>query len=155
MKGNQKIIDKLNTYLSDELTGIMQYIVQAEMCENWGYKKLHTDLMNRAKEEMKHTEMLIGRILFLEGKPVVGKIGKVSIGESVGEFLKNDFDGEQNAVNGYNEGIALASQLKDNGTKELLEKILLDEEKHTDDLETEITQMDQLGVENFLVEQMD
>ncbi len=154
MKGNQKIIDKLNAYLSDELTAINQYIVQAEMCENWGYKQLHNSIMKRAQEEMKHAEKLINRILFLQGKPEVGKTGKINVGESVGEFLKNDYEGEQDAIKGYNEGISLTGDLKDNGTKELLESILLDEEKHLDQLEIQITQMEQLGVENFLVEQV-
>ncbi len=155
MKGNQKIIDRLNLFLSDELTAINQYMVQAEMCESWGYKHLHDSIQKRAIEEMKHAEKLIARIIFLEGRPEVGKLGKINIGASAEELLRNDYDSEKEAIVAYNEGIGLASENGDNGTKELLENILLDEERHIDQLETQISQMNQLGVENFLVEQVE
>lgn len=154
MKGNQKIIDRLNAYLSDELTAINQYMVQAEMCQSWGYTQLHNSIQKRAMDEMKHAEKLIARIIFLEGHPEVSKLGKISIGTSAEELLRNDYDSEKDAIRAYNEGIGLASANGDNGTKELLESILLDEERHIDQLEMQITQMNQLGVENFLVEQV-
>lgn len=154
MKGNQKIIDSLNIFLSDELTAINQYMVQSEMCESWGYKQLHDSIEKRAKEEMKHAEKLISRIIFLEGRPEVSKLGKIHVGENVEEQLKNDYESEKEAIRAYNEGIGFASTSGDNGTKELLESILLDEEKHLDQLEMQISQMNQLGVENFLVEQV-
>lgn len=154
MKGNQKIIDRLNVFLSDELTAINQYMVQSEMCESWGYKQLHDSIEKRAREEMKHAEKLIARIIFLEGKPNVSKLGEINIGDNVEEQLKNDYEAEKGAIRAYNEGIGLAGEYSDNGTKELLESILQDEERHIDQLEMQISQMNQLGVENFLVEQV-
>ena len=132
MKGNDKIIKELNTLLTDELTAIGQYIVHSEMCANWGYTKLHDTIKKRAIEEMKHTEKLIERILFLEGDPDVSGMTKVVIGSNVEEQFKNDLDAETTANKAYNDGIRLCYELNDNGTMELLQSILVDEEKHLD-----------------------
>jgi bacterioferritin len=155
MKGNEKIIAKLNDLLADELTAINQYMVHAEMVEDWGYGRLHEAVEKRAITEMKHAEKLIGRILFLEGRPVVSKLNKINIGAEVPEQHKNDWHAENEAIKSYNEGIKLASELGDNGTRDLLQAILNDEEEHIDWLEAQLEQMEQLGVQNYLVEQLD
>jgi bacterioferritin len=154
MKGNDKIIAKLNDLLADELTAINQYMVQSEMCDNWGYEKLHKAAEKRAIEEMKHAETLIGRLLFLEGIPIVSKLNKINIGADVETQHKNDIGSETGAIQAYNEGIALAAQAADNGTREMLESILKDEENHIDWLEAQLDQIKQMGIQNYLVEQL-
>ena len=153
MKGNDKIIATLNEMLADELTAINQYIVHSEMCANWGYERLHKANEKRAIDEMKHAEKLIGRILFLEGTPIVSKLNKINIGADVEAQHKNDCKSEQGAIQGYNEGIALAVQVGDNGSRELLESILKDEEDHIDWIEAQLDQVRQMGIQNYLVEQ--
>jgi len=155
MKGNSKIIATLNELLSDELTAINQYMVHSEMCDNWGYARLHKAVEKRAIDEMKHAEKLIGRILFLEGRPVVSKLKAIRIGPEVVSQVKNDWKAEEGAVKAYNAGIRLCVELGDNGTRELLESILKDEEAHIDWLEAQLDQIDQMGTANYLVEQVD
>ena len=154
MKGNDKIIETLNALLADELTAISQYMVHSEMCANWGYERLHKAIEKRAIDEMHHAEKLIGRIIFLEGRPTVSNLNKISIGADVEAQLKSDWDAEAGAVKAYNDGIALAVQLGDNGTRELLESTLKDEEIHIDWLETQLDQIKQMGIQNYLVEQV-
>jgi len=154
MKGNPRIIDKLNSLLSDELTAINQYIVHSEMCSNWGYEKLHHADEKRAIEEMKHAEKLIGRILFLDGIPLVSNLNKITIGSDVAAQHSNDRASEADAIQSYNDGIKLAVELGDNGTREILESILRDEEDHIDWLEAQIDQISQMGIQNYLVEQL-
>jgi len=154
MKGNERIIDTLNMLLADELTAINQYMVHSEMCANWGYEKLHKGAEKRAIDEMKHAEKLIGRILFLEGMPVVSKLNKINIGSDIAAEHKNDWAAEEGAVRAYNEGIRLAVEVGDNGTRELLESILKDEEDHIDWLEAQLDQIKQMGIQNYLVEQL-
>jgi bacterioferritin len=153
MKGNEKIIEKLNDLLADELTAINQYIVHAEMCANWMYEKLHKADEKRAVDEMKHAEKLIARILFLEGRPIVNNLKKITIGAEVEAQHKNDWAAEDGAIKSYNEGIKKAVELGDNGTRELLESILKDEEAHIDWLEAQLDQIKQMGIQNYLVEQ--
>lgn len=153
MKGNEHVIKTLNALLADELTAISQYMVHSEMCDNWGYQKLHKADEKRSIDEMKHAEKLIGRILFLEGTPVVSKLNEMHIGDAVETQHKNDWQAEQGAIQAYNEGIALAVQSGDNGTRELLESILKDEEDHIDWLEAQMDQIKQMGIQNYLVEQ--
>jgi bacterioferritin len=128
--------------------------VHSEMCENWGYKKLHDAVEKRAMSEMKHAEKLIARILFLEGRPIVSDLKKMNIGADVAKQLKNDLDAEIGAVKAYNEDINFASEAGDNGTKDLLESILKDEESHTDWIETQFDLIKQVGIQNYLVEQI-
>ena len=154
MKGNLKIINMLNDRLADELTAINQYIVHSEMCANWGYDKLHHIIEKRAIEEMKHAEKLIARILFLEGSPTVSKLNKVLIGSGVQEQLNNDWKAEAGAVKDYNDDIKLAVAAGDNGTRELLESILVDEEAHIDWIEAQLDQISQMGIQLYLVEQL-
>src|SRR5512136_229045 len=146
MKGNEKIIEKLNELLADELTAINQYIVHSEMCANWMYEKLHKADEKRAVDEMRHAEKLIGRILFLEGRPIVSNLSKITIGAEVESQHKNDWAAEAGAVKAYNEGIRLAVELADNGTRELLEATLKDEEAHIDWLEAQLDQIKQMGI---------
>lgn len=154
MKGNDRIIERLNALLADELTAINQYMVQSEMCSNWGYERLHKAIEKRAIQEMKHAEKLIGRIIFLEGSPTVNKLNKIEIGADVEAHHKNDRKAEEGAVRAYNEGVRLAAEVGDNGTRELLESILKDEEEHIDWIEAQLDQIKQMGIQNYLVEQL-
>jgi bacterioferritin len=155
MKGNEKIIKSLNERLAEELTAINQYFVHAEMCENWGYERLHGMIRKRSIDEMKHAEKLIARILFLDGKPIVSDLNKIHIGTDVPKFHENDHKAEVAALRGYNESIKLAFELDDNGTRELLDSILREEEGHIDLIEAQLDQIKQMGAQNYLVEQID
>lgn len=155
MKGNEQVLAKLNDLLADELTAINQYMVHAEMCENWGYDDLHEADTKRAVQEMKHAERLIARILFLDGMPVVSHLNPIHIGADIPAQHKSDLGAEMGAVKGYNEGIRLAVDVGDNGSRDLMESILGDEEEHVDWLEAQLTQIDQMGIQNYLVEQID
>ncbi len=154
MKGNKQIIEKLNALLADELTAVNQYIVHSEMCQNWGYKHLHDTIKQRAIGEMKHAEKLIERILFLEGVPTVDILNKISIGKNIEEQFNNDHDAEEEAINAYNDAIRLAVESFDDGTAELLRTILTDEENHLDWLETQLEQINQVKLQNYLLEQI-
>ena len=154
MKGNEKIIALLNDFLADELTAISQYMVHSEMCANWGYKKLHEVTEKRAIDEMKHAEKLIGRILFLEGQPQVSQFNKISIGAAVETQLKHDLEAEAGAIKAYNDGIRLCLELGDNGSRELIDANLHDEEEHLDWLETQLDQISQIGLQNYLLAQL-
>lgn len=154
MKGNEKIIALLNEFLADELTAISQYMVHSEMCANWGYQKLHEAVEKRAIGEMKHAEKLIGRILFLEGQPVVSQLKKINIGASVEAQLQHDLAAEGEAIQAYNDGIRLCLELGDNGTRELIEDNLEDEEEHLDWLEAQLDQINQMGLQNYLLAQV-
>ena len=153
MKGSEKIIEQLNLRLAEELTAINQYIVHSEMCDNWGYERLHKLIEKRAIDEMKHAEKLIARILFLEGRPTVSVLNKLHIGDAVAKMHTSDKNAEETAIKGYNESIKLAVKEGDNGTRELLESILKEEEGHIDWLEAQIDQISQMGEQNYLAEQ--
>jgi bacterioferritin len=155
MKGNAQLIDKLNFLLAEELTAINQYMVHSEMCDDWGYKKLHKKVEERAITEMKHAEKLIGRILFLEGIPIVSELNKIHIGADVKTQFENDLQSEYEASDSYNEGIKLAVQVGDNFTRELFGDILADETDHIDWIEAQLAQISQMGIANYLVEQID
>ena len=154
MKGNEKINAVLNDFLADELTAISQYMVHSEMCANWGYDKLHEAVEKRAIGEMKHAEKLIARILFLEGQPIVSQLNKFNIGASVEEQLKNDLAAEAGAIKAYNDGIRLCLELGDNGSRELIDGNLHDEEEHLDWLEAQLDQINQMGLPNYLLGQL-
>jgi bacterioferritin len=155
MKGNEKVIKKLNDLLADELTAINQYMVHSEMCDNWGYGKLHTTIEKRAIDEMKHAEKLIARIIFLDGKPTVSKLNKIMIGADIEKQFRNDLGSENVAIKSYNDGIKLAMEVGDNGSREIMDSILKDEEDHLDWLEAQLDQIQQMGIQNYLVEQID
>lgn len=155
MKGNKKLLTVLDQQLADELTAINQYMVHSEMCENWGYGKLHMDIRKQAMDEMHHAEWLIERILFLEGIPTVSKLNPIKIGKTVSDMINNDSHDELDAVRSYNEAIKLARAVDDQGTVELLSRILKMEEGHVDWAEIQRAQIDQMGLENYLVNQTD
>lgn len=154
MRGNANVIKKLNDLLAEELTAINQYMVHSEMCDNWGYQKLHKAIEKQAIEEMRHAEWLIGRILFLEGSPTVSKLNKMAIGKSVKEMVANDYQAEVEAVKQYNAAIKLAVEAADNGTRDLLTKILKEEEAHVDWEEVQRDQMQQMGLQTYLAQQL-
>jgi bacterioferritin len=154
MKGNDQVLAKLNDLLSDELTAISQYMVHGEMCDNWQFERLHKAVEKRAVEEMKHAEKLIARILFLEGRPVVSSLKAMHIGAAVEAQIENDRQAEEGAVKSYNDGIRLCVEKADNGTRELFESILKDEEVHIDWLEAQQDQIRQMGIQDWLAEQV-
>jgi bacterioferritin len=154
MKGSAKVIDLLNQVLTNELTAINQYFLHARMCENWGYERLWHKIRHESIDEMKHADQLIERILYLEGLPNIQRLGKVSIGQTVEEQLRSDLNVEWQAIPVLNQGIALCRQEGDNGTAELLEDILVSEEEHANWLEAQINLLEQVGVQNYLAEQM-
>ncbi len=155
MKGNEQIIEKLNYMLADELAAINQYMVHSEMCDNWGYERLHAKIEERAFTEMRHAERIIARILFFEGRPIVSNLHKINIGADVEAQLKSDWAAEEGAIEMYNDGIRLAAEVGDNGTRDMLESILTDEEDHIDWIEAQLDQINQMGIQNYLVEQID
>ena len=154
MKGKDKLLETMNSLLADELTAINQYMVHAEMCENWGYERLHEHFQKRAIDEMKHAERLIARILFLEGTPIVDRLRSLSIGSTVPKQLESDHQAEAEAIKAYNEAIALATNVADNATRELLEGILVDEDRHIDEIEERQDQIQQMGEQLFLSAQV-
>jgi bacterioferritin len=153
MKGNEKLITVMNSLLADELTAINQYMVHSEMCENWGYGKLHLAIRKQAMDEMHHAEWLIERIIFFEGSPTVSRLNPIKIGKTVPEMISNDNGDELDAVHAYNEAIKLAREVEDQGTVDLLTKILKMEEGHVDWAEIQRAQIEQMGLENYLVNQ--
>jgi bacterioferritin len=150
MEGNPKIIETLNALLADELTAVSQYMVHSEMCDDWGYARLHKAVEGRAKDEMRHAEMLIGRVLFLEGKSTVSKINPMHIGNTVEDQLNSDHESEAGAVANYNAAIAQAGELVDHGTRDMLTSILKEEEAHIDWLEAQKDQIAQMGIQIYL-----
>jgi bacterioferritin len=153
MKGNEKLITVLNSLLADELTAINQYMVHSEMCENWGYNSLYKAIRKQALDEMHHAEWLIERILFLDGSPTVSKLNQITIGKTVSEMISNDNSNEIAAIHTYNEAIKLSREVDDQGTADLLSKILKMEEGHVEWAEIQHTQIKQMGMENYLVNQ--
>ncbi len=154
MKGNPKLIETLNSLLADELTAINQYIVHSEMCANWGYSKLHDQFEKRAIGEMKHAEMLIARILFLEGIPIVSKLKDIHIGADIPKQLANDHAAEEGAIAAYNAAIKLAGEVNDYATREILEHILQDEDEHIDKIEELQDQVGHMTLPIFLTTQV-
>lgn len=154
MKGNDRVIEVLNRLLADELTAISQYMVQSEMCANWGYEKLHKAIEKEAIDEMKHAEKHIGRILYLEGTPIVTKLNPINVGKDVPGMLENNLHAEMGAVKAYNEAIKLCVEVGDNGTRAMLEGILQDEENHIDWIEAQRDQIQQMGLQNYLTQQL-
>lgn len=154
MKGDPKLIETLNSLLADELTAINQYMVHSEMCDNWGYEKLHKHFEKRAIDEMKHAEKLIGRILFLEGIPIVTNLKKILIGADVPKQLDYDHKAEEEAIKAYNDAIVLAGEVRDFATREVLESILKDEDRHIDEIEELQDQINQMSIQIFLTTQV-
>lgn len=154
MKGDKKVIALLNEVLKAELTAINQYFLHAEMCENWGYERLAKLIRKESIEEMVHAEKLIERILYLDGTPNMSDYFKINIGATVEQQFKNDLELEYTAVKRLNEGIPVCMEAADNGSRELVEKILSDEEHHIDWLEAQLHAIGEIGIANYLTEQL-
>jgi len=150
VKGNPQLIQKLDELLAEELTAINQYIVHSEMCANWGYDRLHDAIEKRAIQEMKHAEALIARIIFLESPPTVSRLNAIHIGPDVEKQLRADLEAELGAVRQYNEAIRLADEVRDAVTRDLLERILKEEDQHVDWLEEQLDQIGQMGLALYL-----
>jgi len=154
MKGNEQIVAFLNDVLTHELASVNQYFVHARMCENWGYARLWKKGREESIEEMRHADRLIERILYLEGVPNLQRLGKVNVGETVTEQLQLDYEVEKKAVQMLNEGVELCRRLADDGSRELLEGILVSEEDHASWLEAQLTLVQQVGEANYLAQQI-
>ena len=154
MKGNTEIIEILGEVLSAELTAVNQYFIHAKMNQNFGYTKLASYMRQESIGEMKHADVVIERILFLDGVPDLQKYMKIKVGKNIEEMLNNDLEVEFSAVERLNRGIEVAIKHKDNGSRELLEKILISEEEHIDWIEAQITIIKDIGVSNYLAQQI-
>ena len=154
MQGNPEIIELLNDVITAELTAINQYFVHAKMCDNWGYKRLAEHVRAESIDEMRHAEALVERVLYFDGFPNLQRLNPLRVGESVEEQFRNDLDLEYVAVERLNNGIAAAVAAGDNGTRHLLEEILVYEEEHIDWLETQLTAIEQVGLQQYLAEQL-
>jgi bacterioferritin len=152
MKGNAKVIAQLNHALREELTAINQYFIHAEMCENWGYNQLSSYIKKQSIDEMKHAEALIERVLFLDGAPTMEPLA-LTIGKGVKEMIASDLKLELGAIVLYNESARISAEEKDNGSRDLFIKLLKDEEKHADWLETQLHLIAELGYERYLSKQ--
>jgi bacterioferritin len=154
MKGNDEVLALLNELLTNELTAINQYYIHAKMCENWGYERLAAKIRLESIDEMRHADMVIGRILFLEGMPNMQRYNKLHVGETVKEQLGSDLQLEYSAITFLNKGIEAARKANDNASEDLFTKILVAEEQHTDWLETQLELIRQVGEQNYLAQQM-
>ena len=154
MKGDSKVLEALNKSLTIELTAINQYFVQAKMCKNWGFNALAKKHFEESIGEMKHAEKLIDRILFLEGVPNIARYDVIRVGTDVKTQFENDLKLETGGVKAYNEAIDLCVKVKDAGSREIMEHILEDSEGHVDWLETQLHVIKEIGMENYLTEQM-
>src|SRR3569623_1585746 len=154
MKGNDQILGLLNDLLTNELTAINQYFVHAKMCQNWGYERLADKIRDESIDEMKHADMIISRILFLEGVPNLQKLNKLRVGETVREQLESDLQLEYSAIAFLNQGVVASRELGDNASKDLFERILVSEDEHTDWIETQLELIRQVGEQNYLAQQI-
>lgn len=154
MKGNEKVIEALNQALTIELTAINQYFIQAKMCKNWGFHKLAKKQYEESIGEMKHADQLIDRILFLEGIPNIARYDVIRAGADVKQQLEHDLVLESNGVKAYNSAIDLCVEVKDAGSREIMEHILTDSEEHVDWLETQLNVINSIGIERYLAENL-
>jgi bacterioferritin len=154
MKGNEEVLNLLNQLLTNELTAINQYFVHAKMCQNWGYERLAAKLREESIDEMRHADELVGRILFLEGVPNLQRYNKLHVGETVREQLESDLQLEYSAIAFLNQGIDAARKASDNATEDMMTKILVSEEVHTDWIETQLELIHQVGEQNYLAQQL-
>ncbi len=154
MKGDPAVIDVLNAVLTAELTAINQYFIHGRMCRNWGYMRLANFLRDESIDEMKHADRVIERILYLEGVPNMQRMNKVGVGETVPEQLALDLALEREAVQRFNDGIKLCRERNDHGSEEMLREILVSEEEHVDWIETQLAQIADIGVQNYLSQQI-
>jgi bacterioferritin len=155
MQGNDKVIATMNAIIADEHMAIRQYMNHSEMLDNWGYDKLAKAVQARAVMEMKHVEKLMGRILFLGGAPDLTKLKEIHVGERVEMQFKNDHAAEEGAIKAYNAAVKQATDVGDNGTRELLVANLKDEEDHINWIESQLDQIKQMGISAYLAEQIE
>ena len=155
MKGDTKVLEALNEILTGELTAINQYFLHAKMCKNWGFHKIGDKIYKESIDEMKHASVLTDRILFLEGMPNLQKLGKLRIGETVKEQLESDLALEMDAIPKLKKAIQLAYDASDHGSRDLFEKILLSEEEHADWIETQLSVINDIGLQNYLSQQLE
>lgn len=154
MKGNEEVLSLLNQLLTNELTAINQYFIHAKMCENWGYSRLAAKIREESIDEMRHADQVITRILFLDGIPNLQRYHKLHVGQTVKEQLESDRELEYAAIAFLNQGIKQTREINDNATEDLLTKILVSEEEHTDWLETQLELIRQVGEQNYLAQQI-
>ena len=154
MQGNEKVIEQLNSALSSELTAIVQYMTQSEMCQNWGYRRLGEHTKLRAIEEMKHAEGLIERIIFLDSTPAVDVGLKPQLGSKVQEQMEINLKDEQDAVRQYNQAVRICVEARDEGSKALFDRMIQDEERHADFLEAQLHSIQEMGIANYLAQQL-
>jgi bacterioferritin len=154
MKGNEKVIDVLNQVLRKELTGINQYFIHAKMIQNWGYQRLYKAIWKESLEEMKHADQVIERILFLEGTPNITTYDKITVGANVEQQLANDLGLEAAALTVLRSGIKTCVEAADDASRELMEHILVDEEHHVDWIESQLHQIEEVGYQNYLAQQI-
>jgi bacterioferritin len=154
MRGDAEVVDALNEILTSELTAINQYFIHYKMCENWGYKRLAKKKREESIEEMKHADQIIERILFFDGVPNMQRLNPVRVGETVPEQFQVDLALEYDAVTRFNAGIAACAAAGDNTTRALLERILVSEEDHIDWLETQQETIRQIGIVQYLAQQL-
>jgi bacterioferritin len=154
MKGNEEVLRLLNELLTNELSAINQYFIHAKMCANWGYDRLAAKVRAESIDEMRHADEVISRILYLEGIPNLQRLHKLHVGETVKEQLQSDLELEYRAIQFLNDGIDAARKIGDNGTEDLMKRILVGEEAHTDWLETQLELIRQVGEQNYLAQHM-
>jgi len=154
MNGHDKVIDLLDEVLTGELSAVNQYWLHARMCENWGYQRLWKKIREESIDEMKHADKLVDRVLYLDGLPNLQRYHKINVGQTVPEQLQLDLDVEKGAIKLLNDGIELCRSLGDNGSRELLEEILVAEEEHVNWLESQLELIRQVGTENYLSQQI-
>jgi len=154
MKGNAEVLTLLNDLLTNELTAINQYFIHSKMCENWGYDRLGAKLREESIDEMRHADLVITRILFLEGVPNLQRLHKLHVGETVKEQLESDLQLEYAAIAFLNQGIKASRNANDNASEDLMTRILVSEEVHTDWIETQLELIRQVGEQNYLTQQM-
>jgi bacterioferritin len=154
MRGNEKVIQQLNEALSAELTAIVQYMTQSEMCANWGYKRLADRTRERAIQEMHHAEGLIERIIFLDATPTVEVGLKPQLGSNVQQQMDINVKDERDAVRQYNEAVRVCVEVRDDGSRELFERMIKDEENHVEYLEAQIHSIEEMGIGNYLSQQL-
>jgi len=154
MQTDPRVLDALNDVLTAELTAVNQYFIHAKMTANWGYERLAAHVREESIDEMKHAELLIERILYFEGVPNMQRLFPVRVGEAVLEQLELDLEVEKEAIPRFNRAVALCVEVGDNGTRELLAEMLVSEEEHADWLETQLETIRQIGLENYLAQQL-
>lgn len=155
MKGNEKVIEVLSGVLRNELTAVNQYFIHYKMAQHWGYDRMAKVLYEESIDEMKHADMVIDRILSLGGSPNMSDYAKINVGRDIKEQFRNDLDLELRAIPFLNDGIRVCTEEADNTTRELLERFLIDEERHAEWLETQLNLIEEIGYNNYLARQIE